>query len=156
MSDLNDNLFYLLFCWSLRRYQVEKAYIFRSPPVAEFAHEIAEALRGGRRSLALRTFIQLNDNLHASDLIRKQDMAINEPPLTGHEGYDALIAGIVEYYFIGSKLPLPEWVNNENRSLPLPWYFEEFPLDKEDIEISTPECFAHRNVYIRESELMSV
>lgn len=131
-------------------------YIFRSPPVSEFAQEIAQALSEGRRSLALRTFIQLNDNLNASDPIRKLDMAANEPPLTEHEGYDALIAGIVEYYFIGSRLPLPDWVNSGNRSLPSPWYFEEFPFDKEDIQISTPECFAHRNVYIRESELMSV
>ena len=132
------------------------AYIFRGPPVTEFAQEIARALSEERRSLALRTFIQLNDNLHASDSIRKQDMAINEPPLTGHEGYDALIAGIVEYYFIGSRLLLPDWVNNENRSLLSPWYFEEFPFDKEDVQISTPECFANRNVFIRESELMSV
>lgn len=131
-------------------------YIFRSPSVAAFATSIGKALAESRRQSALRLFIQINDNLLSSDSIRKVEMCREEPPLTGQAGYDALIAGLVEYYFIGSRLTLPVWVNNEDRFLPSPWYFEEFPFDKEDIQISTPECFAHRNVFIRESELMSV
>lgn len=131
-------------------------YIFRSPSVAAFATSIGKALTESRRQSALRLFIQINDNLLASDSIRKVEMCHEEPPLTGQAGYDALIAGLVEYYFIGSRLTLPDWVNSEDRSLPSPWYFEEYPFDKEDIQISTPECFAHRNVFIRESELMSV
>lgn len=131
-------------------------YVYHSPPIAEFAPFIAQALLEDRRQSALRLFIQINDNLQACAPEQKIEMATDEPPLTGHAGYDALLAGLVEYHFIRSRLPLPKWVLESTRSLQSPWYFEEHPLDKEFIQISTPECFAHRNVFIRESELMSV
>lgn len=135
---------------------MSNGYVYKSPPICDFAPFIGRALLEDRRESALRLFIQINDNLQACAPMQKIEMAQDEPPLTGHAGYDALLAGLVEYHFIGSRLPLPQWVNEKSRSLPTAWYFEEIAVDKESIRISTPDCFAHRNVFIRESELMSV
>lgn len=71
---------------------VSTGYVYRSPPVAEFAPFIEQALLEDRRQSALRLFIQINDNLQACAPEQKIEMATDEPPLTGHPGYDALLA----------------------------------------------------------------
>ena len=135
---------------------MESSYSYLGPSLEEFSSSIGMAMAANDKSLAMRLFIQLNDNLSSASLFHKLAMCEKDPGSTGSLEYDALIAGLVEYHLRQTEFSIPSWVFGEDRSVDSPWFFEYIAIDQVGIKLSTPSCFAQRNIFIRETELMSV
>lgn len=81
------------------------------------AVEIRQQLRNGDRDRALRALIQLNDDLLAEDGLVRGVLAIAEPETTTDLVWDAALAALVAWRLREGGLPLPTWVEAEQRVL---------------------------------------
>ncbi|MGX5695437.1 helix-turn-helix domain-containing protein [Agromyces soli] len=85
--------------------------------VAAIAGEIRLALADGNESLALRLFIQMNDNLVGEHGLVRGVLAVCEPERTGSKTWDAAIAALVAYRLNQDRVPLPVWAESSDRRL---------------------------------------
>ncbi|QAY72034.1 XRE family transcriptional regulator [Agromyces protaetiae] len=124
--------------------------------VSTVAAEIRGDLSYGRPNLALRRFLQLNDNLSAEHGAVRFALAITEPEPTGSKQWDAAIGGLVEYHLTAEGLPLPDWANADSRFLTRSWVFGTGPYTLAPDPDHVPDAFARRRVLIDEDTLRSV
>jgi transcriptional regulator with XRE-family HTH domain len=88
--------------------------------VTEAASAIRVHLKAGNTQGALRTLIQLNDNLVSEHGLHRGVLGISEPEPTGNQVWDAALAGLVAWRLAQENLPLPNWVDKSRFFLPLP------------------------------------
>jgi len=123
---------------------------------AEMSLDVADELRVNQFDNAIRAVIQLNDNLLASEPLIKLALCLTPPPTTQNQHFDALIAGVCDYYLTKENLPLPAWINEPSRFLQEAWIVDRFEKNIERIRSKTPEAILRHNVLFAESELQSV
>ena len=123
---------------------------------AEIAVEIAAAERAGRPEIALRHFIQLNDNLVAEHNEARIALALPEPPSTAVPHWDAAIAGLVSYRLGQEGLPAPSWTSASSSRLDHEWTLNAgryvIPVDRDRV----PREFLDRGVLVDRDTLESV
>lgn len=89
----------------------------RRDDAATAAEGIREALRSGRRDVALRHLVQLGDDLHAERGLLRGVLTIAEPATTGSHVWDAALAGLVAWRLGEEGLPTPAWTDAPHRRL---------------------------------------
>jgi transcriptional regulator with XRE-family HTH domain len=123
--------------------------------VQEWGSEIEDSLKKGNEKKAFRIFLQLNDDLTSREPGTLQIIAAT-PPVISDPKYSALISGLIEWHFTNRQLPLPSWLVKRREILGSPWFVDQLSPNKARIRKSTPRAFAKRNVFLRESELISL
>ena len=112
--------------------------------VATLAPEIRAALRQGDKGRALRSLIQLNDNLVAEHGLVRGVLAVAEPELVGDRVWDAAIAALVAWRLGEEGLPSPDWVDFPDRILMSPQVLEVDSADPiPTASDAPPEFLAH-------------
>ena len=73
----------------------------------------------------------------------------------GDARWDALVAGVTEYWLDLDDLTRPEWLDDARRVSEAAWYVDS-TAPREELEAATPAALAHRGVFLAVSELASV
>lgn len=127
-----------------------------SRPICDAAVDISEALANEHQDLAWRHFLQLSNDLVAAPADVRVALCVMEPAPTGDQRYDALLAGLAEYRLSQDGLPIPGWVQEDERVLGTPWDVEQSKRLRDRARASTPRAFSNHGVYLAESELSSI
>lgn len=88
---------------------------------ATLADQISAALTAGSSGAALRSYIQLADNLAAEHRTTRLALTLTTPPPTGEKRWDAAIAALVEHRLDEEQLPYPDWTAEPARTLARSW-----------------------------------
>ncbi len=124
--------------------------LYAAPTRRDDAASAAVAIRGHLRGKdpdrALRALLQLNDDLIAEHGLVRGILALAEPEPTGHRVWDAAIAALVAWRLNQEQIPLPEWVDDPDRSMPEPTVFRIDPADPAPERDDVPDEFAERGV----------
>ncbi len=74
-----------------------------------------------------------------------------EPPPTGDERWDALLAALAEYLAAKQDLAPPDWA--ELRVLRRPWFPAELRVQRADALVHAPAAFRKHGVYLSAADL---
>ena len=120
---------------------------------ADWADQIYQELRSDRCSeaVAFRVLISLSDDLNNAEAGVRVALCVAPPPPCGDTRFDAALAAVVEYHLTARNLPVPRWVDEENRVLTFPWVATQ-GVDEAEV----PAAFLRHGVLLAESELASV
>jgi hypothetical protein len=75
----------------------------------------------------------------------------DEPPATGDERWDVLLAALAEHLSAQSDKAAPEWT--EIRVLQRPWFPAELEIQRADALIWAPAAFRKHGVYLSAKDL---
>lgn len=125
-----------------------------TPSVLEVSKALGESVSKGEARLALRILIGLADGLASQDPATRIALAVAEPLPLGDAGWDAALAGLVEYRLRG--LPVPGWISGQRFYSPEPFFVDKTKKSREWAAEHSAEEFTSRNVYIAESEFASL
>lgn len=128
----------------------------RRDDVASAGAAVRSHLRNGDRQRALRTFIQLSDDLAAEQGLVRGVLCLAEPESTGDPAWDAALAALVALRLNEERLPRPEWVDAEDRRLSSPRTLAVDAADPLPAEDDVPAEFFDRGVLIWADTLASV
>jgi transcriptional regulator with XRE-family HTH domain len=106
---------------------------------------------------ALRAILDLRDALRRSSSERDFLALIQSPPdVTGHQGWDALLAAVVEDESANRSVSPPRWTNESRRFVKPFWHLSDIP-DFRYWELRTaPASFLRHGVLANDEELASV
>lgn len=124
--------------------------------VATIAAEIRHALARDDRGMALRFFIQMNDNLVAERGLLRGILAITEPELTGSKTWDAAIAALVDYRLNEDGVPAPAWTRASTRHVERARPLVVDPADPIPPRAEVPAEFLEHGVLVWRDSLESV
>lgn len=122
---------------------------------AEAGDLIGQWIDAGDQEAALRAFLRYSDNLAVTAGVNRVVLAAAEPPPTGSAVWDAALAAVTEYWLGRDRLPVPDWVDDESRTLP-----EEGPLivnrwtSARTLQ-NIPDAFRRHRILVDESTLQS-
>jgi transcriptional regulator with XRE-family HTH domain len=128
----------------------------RRDDAATAAAEIRERLRAKDKDRALRALLQLNDNLLAEHGLVRGILGLAEPESTGDVVWDAAIAALVAWRLDAEGIPLPPWVDQQERVLARPQTLEVDPADLVPPRSEVPDEFAERGVLVWRDTFASV
>ncbi len=120
------------------------------------AIEIRSHLKKSEIHSALRTLIQLNDDLLRETGIVRGVLGLSEPSSTGNKVWDAGLAALVAWRLNDESLPLPGWVNKPERFLAKNHILTFDPADPLPEASDTPTEFLARGVLVFEETFRSV
>lgn len=124
---------------------------------AAFVSETAALLReravSGDNAAAYRQLIQISDDIERVTPTTASLLAYIQPPQID-PGWEAAIAGVVEWQLTQKGAPRPEWLRSYGLGVDRRW--EPLPAGYEIDPIDVPEPLRRRNVWIQQSELDSV
>lgn len=118
----------------------------RRNDAATVAAEIRAHLRAADKDRALRALLQLNDDLVAERGLVRGVLGLAEPESTRDAVWDAALAALVSWRLAEEGLPLPAWVDYEERFLAEPRGLEIDPADPTPPRSEVPPEFARRGV----------
>jgi len=124
--------------------------------VIEAARAIRGQLTSGNRYGALKTLIQLNDNLVCEHGLLRGVLGLGEPEPTGSPVWDAALAGLVAWRLGEGNIPLPGWVDNDRFFLSRPSTLDIDPADPIPSASDIHSEFARRGVLVWEDTFASV
>lgn len=76
-----------------------------------------------------------------------------EPPPTGDERYDALLAASAEHLAVHAKVPIPGWTQDPRRTIDGFWWVSDLPSAKAQALLHTPASYRRRGVMIDRHDL---
>lgn len=123
---------------------------------AEVAADIAEFVRLGESQSAFREFLSLSDSLRKQEPVSLMALCYQAPVLTGSEVFDAALAALVEHWLTQAHLPVPQWVQEPDRSLSTLEYLRESDLGPIPEQSEVPHSFLRHNVLFAADALESV
>ena len=121
--------------------------------VSETAGALRERVNAGDDAGAYRQLIQISDDLVRTTPATAALLSYVEPVSTGR-GWDAAIAGVVEWRLAQKGAMLPEWIHSYGVRVDQKW--EPLPTPYEIAPEYVPEPLLRRNVWIEQAELESV
>lgn len=122
---------------------------------AETSKQIRNAIDDGDLNAATQTFLQLVNNLRASDVLAVAALAVDAPK-DQLGGWSWAIAGIIEEESLRRGIPTPQWATDtigDANARWNPWAPELADLVNDD---QVPEPLRRRGVFIEAGELVSV
>ena len=128
----------------------------RRADVSEVARAIRLKLNQGNAPSALRSLIQLNDNLTAEHGLLRGILGLLEPEPTGRKEWDASLAALVSWRLREEGLPLPSWVEKDRFFLARPTLLEVDSADPVPPADAIPDEFARRNLLVWEDTFRSI
>lgn len=81
-------------------------------------------------------------------------LVVDEPPPTGDERYDVLLAGLAEWLTARDGQGAPVWA--ENRALSTWWFPSDTPAGRADAIVHAPAALRRRGVFIAATDLHRV
>lgn len=127
----------------------------RARPVWEGSLAISEALAEGDESWAFREVIQVSDDLASVPGALRVALAVGPAVPTGDARFDALLAGVVDYWLGADRLPRPGWLDDAGWTLDVGWDVEPVPSLRSAARRATPKAIARHGVFLAASELAS-
>lgn len=116
--------------------------------VGEVAESIGNFLLQDDNQAAFREFISFSDSLKKQDKGVRVAITLNKPESTGSALYDAALAALVEYWLQIDSLPIPSWVNDPTRKLPVLEHLRESIYGRTpDVEEVLPEFLNHNVLF---------
>ena len=105
---------------------------------------------------AFRAFLRYSDNLAATTGVDRVVLTAVEPPPTGSTIWDAALAAVTEYWLDRERLPKPNWVGGESRTLPqaTPLILNRWTSARAIRNV--PDAFRKHGTLVDESTLQSV
>jgi transcriptional regulator with XRE-family HTH domain len=128
----------------------------RTADVTEAARAIRAQLGKGNTQGAIRTLIQLNDNLISEHGLLRGVLGLSEPESTGSPVWDAALAGLVSWRLSEENIPIPAWVDKDRFFLSRPRGLRIDPADPLPTASDIPPEFARRGVLVWKDTFKSV
>ena len=119
---------------------------------AEAADHVVAALEAGDSATAYRAIVQVADDLvNAHPYLRA--LLAAEAPVAIDDGWDAFLAGVVEWRLTQAGLPTPEWIRAQVRDPAVPWAPPSAILPARPDHV--PEPLRRRGIQVEADELTS-
>ena len=112
--------------------------------LASYSRMIAADLDDMDRYCALMH--QLPRQFHRLTEIDQAKALLDSPPLTGTR-WDALLAAVVEHVARLHRHTVPDWVNEPDRFLAVPWVISTNPVVAADSVLYAPASFIRHSVF---------
>ncbi|MHB8438957.1 MAG: hypothetical protein ACYDD4_07325 [Acidimicrobiales bacterium] len=128
----------------------------QATPIGDVASEIAVALQHGDHDQARRCAFRAMEHYLDTDFEVRHCLVGDEPPLTGDERYDALLAGVVEHSCARREETAPEWVHDRVRFLRTWWFVSGDRGLHGEAFVHSPISFKRRGVFVTREELSHV
>lgn len=122
------------------------------------AHEIERCLTADPpdRHEALRWVAQLVVDFERASAPEREGLVAEEPPTTGDQRWDAMLAAVSEHLCFHHDLAVPRWSLHPSRFLDQWWFVTPYRSLHASAFVSTPAAFANRGVFLHASSLASV
>ncbi len=120
--------------------------------VGELARSIAESSDDDR----LRMTLGWADEVRHLGAGAASSLLEEEPPPTGSERFDALLAGLVEHLAFHMDLPTPQWVHSPQRFLHSFWFPVDLPSVRAMAFRDAPASLACRGGFLDRRDLERV
>lgn len=127
----------------------------RRRPAWEAALDAAEHLRAADEASAFREVLQLSDDLAQSTPDIRVALVVTPPPSTKDARFDALLAGVVDYWLEECAAPRPAWLDEPSRAVDVHWVVEPLLELHEAARRETPPALLRHGVVLAEAELRS-
>lgn len=127
----------------------------RRRPAWEAALDVADHLREADEASAFREIVQLSDDLAQSTPDIRVALVVTPPPSTKDARFDALLAGVVDYWLEECAAPRPAWLDEPSRTLDVHWFVEPLLELHEAARQATPYPILRHGVVLAEAELRS-
>jgi hypothetical protein len=109
----------------------------------------AQEPTGGTLRLVRQFIMELD---HCGD---PADMFRDEPPSTGDQRWDALIAGVVEDFALHQGMEPPDWVFNGQRFLSTWWFLTSIDNMRPTAIAQAPAALSNRGVFVQRASLLN-
>jgi transcriptional regulator with XRE-family HTH domain len=133
---------------------VAKTYVARprvrrgAASLAELSSTIADDLAGGREDDAMRLVFGFADDFRGSSRPGRIALLAHEPPPTGDARFDALLAGVAEFFAGEAAIAPPAWVDRPGRFVEPWWFVASRPAFHAYTLAHTPARVARHGVFI--------
>ena len=127
----------------------------RCRPAWEAALDVADHLRAADEASAIREILQLSDDLAQSHADIRVALVATPPPDTKDARFDALLAGVVDYWLEDCSAPRPAWLDEPGRTIDVQWFVEPLEELHEAARQATPPPVLRHGVVLAEAELRS-
>jgi transcriptional regulator with XRE-family HTH domain len=127
----------------------------RRRPAWEAALDVADHLRAADEASAFREILQLSDDLAQSPADIRVALVVTPPPHTKDARFDALLAGVVDYWLQECSAPRPAWLDEPSRTIDVHWFVEPLEELHEAARQATPPPILSHGVVLAEAELRS-
>jgi hypothetical protein len=121
---------------------------YRPMAVADLAARLSRAADDGTRWKLVWEFLE-EYRWEPSDA--QPSLLAGEPPSTGDERWDALLAALAEHLAAKDDLAPPDWV--ELRVLRRPWFPAQLRVQRADALVHAPAAFRKHGVYLSAADL---
>jgi transcriptional regulator with XRE-family HTH domain len=116
--------------------------------LAALAGTIERDLEDGREQDALRLLFGFADDFRGSSRPGAIELIAEEPPATGDPRFDAVLAGVAEFFATERGIPVPHWVDQPGRFVEPLWFVASRPAFEAYTLAHTPAVFARHGVLI--------
>ena len=121
---------------------------YRPMTVADLAGRLARTADGKLRWKLVWEFLE---EYRWEPADTQLDLLQDEPPQTGDERWDTLLAALAEHLAAGHGLAPPSWA--EFRVLRQPWFPAELQVQRADALVWAPAAFRKHGVYLSARDL---
>jgi hypothetical protein len=125
----------------------------RRPSIGDVAGGIATSLRRREDAEALRIGFRFIESFDAATMEERHHMVAREPPTTGDDRFDALVAAVVEFACARHSSVAPTWVDDPKRFLSRWWFISGMSSLHANAIAHSPISFARRGVFVTEDAL---
>jgi len=121
----------------------------------ETTEAIDDALQSGDRDRAWRALIDYSDGLGVCVPVECVLLAASPPPPCADPTWTAAVAAVTEWRLRDRALPVPEWVNEQQRTLPTAQPLIISDYDLTPLPDDVPEAFSRHNLLVETGALRS-
>jgi transcriptional regulator with XRE-family HTH domain len=116
--------------------------------LAQLSKTIQQDLEGGREQDALRLLFGFADDFRGSSRPGAIELIAQQPAATGDARFDAMLAGVAEFFATERGIPAPGWVDQPDRFVEPLWFVSSRPEFDAYTLANTPAAFARHGVLI--------
>jgi transcriptional regulator with XRE-family HTH domain len=116
--------------------------------LAELSQTIQQDLEDGREQDALRLLFGFADDFRGSSRPGAIELIAGEPSATGDSRFDAMLAGVAEFFAAERGIPAPGWVDRPSRFVEPLWFISSRPAFDAYTLANTPATFTRHGVLV--------
>jgi transcriptional regulator with XRE-family HTH domain len=116
--------------------------------LAQLSKTIQQDLEGGREQDALRLLFGFADDFRGSSRPGAIELIAQKPAATRDARFDAMLAGVAEFFATERGVPAPGWVDQPDRFVEPLWFVSSRPEFDAYTLANTPAAFARHGVLI--------
>jgi transcriptional regulator with XRE-family HTH domain len=116
--------------------------------LAELSQTIEQDLEDDREQDALRLLFGFADDFRGSSRPGAIELIAEEPAATGDSRFDAMLAGVAEFFAAERGVPRPGWVDQPERFVEPLWFVSSRPEFDAYTLANTPATFMRHGVLV--------